>query len=172
MSRGETIGAVGSSGRVTGPHLHYEVRLDGAPVNPYHYLATTSVLRQPVGSGIAQVRLATIRSPATAASAAFGVQVGAFRQRGNAERTCAEMQARYGYARAVMEKGLWRVLVGREATEEAASALAARIRQDAPEKKDAFVVRLELVTTRSPRQQSAWLRTESRSFDDVTSWTG
>jgi murein DD-endopeptidase MepM/ murein hydrolase activator NlpD len=48
VRRGEMIGAVGSSGRVTAPHLHYEVRLGGAPVNPYPYLATTSVLQQPV----------------------------------------------------------------------------------------------------------------------------
>ena len=57
------------------------------------------------------------------------------------------MQTRYGYAQVVLEKGFWRVLVGREATEADANALAARILQDSPEKKDAFVVRLDLVTT-------------------------
>jgi murein DD-endopeptidase MepM/ murein hydrolase activator NlpD len=41
VRRGELIGAVGTSGRVTAPHLHYEVRLGGAPVNPYRYLAKT-----------------------------------------------------------------------------------------------------------------------------------
>jgi murein DD-endopeptidase MepM/ murein hydrolase activator NlpD len=35
---GDIVGFVGSSGRVTAPHLHYEVRIGGAPVNPYRYL--------------------------------------------------------------------------------------------------------------------------------------
>ncbi|MGH9657324.1 MAG: M23 family metallopeptidase [Bryobacteraceae bacterium] len=38
IRRGETLGSVGSSGRTTAPHLHYEVRLGRAPVNPYRYL--------------------------------------------------------------------------------------------------------------------------------------
>jgi murein DD-endopeptidase MepM/ murein hydrolase activator NlpD len=47
VRRGELIGAVGTSGRVTAPHLHYEVRLGGAPVNPYRYLAKASLFQQP-----------------------------------------------------------------------------------------------------------------------------
>lgn len=38
VRRGEIIGGVGSSGRVTAPHLHYEVRIGGNPVNPSNYL--------------------------------------------------------------------------------------------------------------------------------------
>jgi murein DD-endopeptidase MepM/ murein hydrolase activator NlpD len=36
--RGQVIGYVGCSGSCTGPHLHYEVRLDGVPVDPLQYL--------------------------------------------------------------------------------------------------------------------------------------
>ena len=38
VSRGERIGDVGNSGRSTGPHLHYEVRVDGDAVNPVTYI--------------------------------------------------------------------------------------------------------------------------------------
>jgi murein DD-endopeptidase MepM/ murein hydrolase activator NlpD len=44
VRRGEIVGAVGSTGRVTAPHLHYEVRIGGAPVNPYRYLVHATVL--------------------------------------------------------------------------------------------------------------------------------
>jgi len=41
VRRGDVIGYVGSSGRSTGPHLHYEVRIGDTPVNPYKYLRMT-----------------------------------------------------------------------------------------------------------------------------------
>lgn len=41
VTRGEVIGYVGESGRATGPHLHYEVRVHNVPVNPYKYLRVT-----------------------------------------------------------------------------------------------------------------------------------
>ena len=41
VHRGDVIGYVGLSGRSTGPHLHYEVRINDTPVNPYKYLRIT-----------------------------------------------------------------------------------------------------------------------------------
>lgn len=38
VKRGETIGLVGSTGRARGPHVHYEVQLNGKEKNPYYYL--------------------------------------------------------------------------------------------------------------------------------------
>lgn len=43
MRRGDTVGRSGSSGRSTGPHLHYEVRMGGTPINPYPYLAQSPI---------------------------------------------------------------------------------------------------------------------------------
>lgn len=36
---GQVVGLVGSTGRATGPHLHYEVRIDGDPVDPMRFLS-------------------------------------------------------------------------------------------------------------------------------------
>ena len=38
VAKGETIGRVGATGRATGPHLHYETRIDGEPVDPMRFL--------------------------------------------------------------------------------------------------------------------------------------
>jgi murein DD-endopeptidase MepM/ murein hydrolase activator NlpD len=42
MRTGEAVGLVGSSGRSTGSHLHYEVRVHSTPVNPYRFLARSA----------------------------------------------------------------------------------------------------------------------------------
>jgi murein DD-endopeptidase MepM/ murein hydrolase activator NlpD len=41
VTRGQVIGYVGQTGRATGPHLHYEVRIHNVPVNPHKFLRTT-----------------------------------------------------------------------------------------------------------------------------------
>ncbi len=42
VKRGQVVGYTGTSGRSTGPHVHYEVRLNNAPVNPWRYLRSSS----------------------------------------------------------------------------------------------------------------------------------
>ena len=54
--KGQVIGYVGHSGRTTGSHLHYEVRIRNTPVNPHKYLRTTiadlgSSIPKATGSG-------------------------------------------------------------------------------------------------------------------------
>jgi murein DD-endopeptidase MepM/ murein hydrolase activator NlpD len=43
VRKGQVIAFSGGTGHATGPHLHYEVRFSGVPVNPYKYLAKSSL---------------------------------------------------------------------------------------------------------------------------------
>lgn len=103
---------------------------------------------QMVGPGTARVRLEILSAPAAAGQAYFGVQVGAFRNRENAERLRRAMEAKYGRAQLVERAdspGFWHVVVGMESTQEGASALAGRIRGEDLSVRSAFVVRLDSV---------------------------
>jgi rare lipoprotein A len=102
-----------------------------------------------IGPGVARVRIEIISAPPNAAPGLFAVQVGAFRDRANAERLRSQMESRYGSARLLQRAenpALWRVLVGAETSEDGANRLAERIRQDSVEKTPAFVVRIDSAT--------------------------
>ena len=98
-----------------------------------------------IGPGVAQVRLEIIAPPQTPEPTAFGVQVGVFAFRVNAERMMQDMQTRYGSAKLVARQGqstTWRVVVGKESSADNAENLAARIRS-AENLPQSFVVRLD-----------------------------
>jgi len=112
-----------------------------------------------IGPGVAKVKCTVIVAPTLVVDASlplavpqrppglFAVQTGSFADRRNAERLRSSMERRYGSARLVARDAQpvqWRVLVGQEATEEDAIALAARIRTDPDaQAAGAFVVRLD-----------------------------
>lgn len=51
IQRGQTLGLVGNTGKVTAPHLHYEVRIGGSPMNPIRFMQS-----KPTAEETAQVK--------------------------------------------------------------------------------------------------------------------
>jgi murein DD-endopeptidase MepM/ murein hydrolase activator NlpD len=51
IRQGEVVGRVGVTGRSTGAHLHYEVRIRSTPVNPYRFLSRTVAAKSSAASG-------------------------------------------------------------------------------------------------------------------------
>jgi murein DD-endopeptidase MepM/ murein hydrolase activator NlpD len=54
IQAGQVVGRIGMTGRTTGPHLHYETRIDGEPVDPIRFLRAGSKLFSEIPSGTQQ----------------------------------------------------------------------------------------------------------------------
>jgi rare lipoprotein A len=97
-----------------------------------------------IGPGVARVRLDIISVPASVSRENwYTVQAGAFLDADRAERLRASLESDFGPAQLVQRPGtppVWRVLVGRVPSEDAAAALAQRVRQQSG---TAFVVRMD-----------------------------
>jgi rare lipoprotein A len=118
--------------------------IDGRIIDLSHRAAQEVAM---IGPGTARVRIEIIEAPAAPVAVAhFSVQVAAYSNRQSADQLQKELAGRYGFAKIVPRAGsptMWRVLVGDESTEDAAHALAERIRNDGGQKGQAFVVRLD-----------------------------
>lgn len=112
---------------------HVEVRInDRGPfiegrVIDLSYAAAKAI--EMIGPGLAMVRL-SILGMAESAASVFGVQVGAFRERENAERLQQRVSQKHSPVELRDDGGLWRVLVGAESSEAAAQALAKNLRRE------------------------------------------
>jgi rare lipoprotein A len=119
--------------------------IDGRIIDLSHAAAKAIEM---IGPGIAKVRLEIVKASPSPGVAVYGVQVGAFRERSNAENLRGQMAARYGAAKIVRRPGnpdMWRVLVGAEPSEDAARELSKRIRGDSVEKIAPLIVRIDTV---------------------------
>lgn len=96
-----------------------------------------------IGPGVARVRLDILSVPTIAGGNWYGVQAGAFVDPDRAERLRASLERDFGPAHLVQRPdspSFWRVVVGRVPSQEAAAALAQRVRSQS---RTAFVVRLD-----------------------------
>src|SRR4051794_41704706 len=66
VHQGQVIGYVGTTGDATGPHVHFETRVNGSPTNPAPYLSGARRARVTVHSSSASTRTPTRPSTASA----------------------------------------------------------------------------------------------------------